>query len=76
MTSASLIHETGHLKPVLWDNPEGWGGERGGRGAQVGDTCAPVFITALFRIARTWKQPRCPLADKWIRKVWYIYTME
>ena len=40
------------------------------------DTCAPVFITALFRIARTWKQPRCPLADKWIRKVWYIYTME
>ena len=42
MTSASLIHETGHLKPVLWENPEGWGGERGGRGAQVGDTCAPM----------------------------------
>ena len=32
------------------------------------DTCAPVFITALFRIARTWKQPRCLLADEWIRK--------
>ena len=36
----------------------------------------PVFITALFTIARTWKQPRCPLADEWIRKLWYIYTME
>ena len=38
------------------------------------DTCAPMFITALFFIARTWKQPRCPSADKWIRKLWY--TME
>ena len=36
----------------------------------------PVFITALFIIARTWKQPRFPLADEWIRKLWYIYTME
>ena len=35
-----------------------------------------MFITALFIIARTWKQPRCPSADEWIRKVWYIYTME
>ena len=35
-----------------------------------------MFITALFIIARTWKQPRCPSADKWIRKQWYIYTME
>ena len=35
-----------------------------------------MFITALFIIARTWKQPRCPLADEWIRKLWYIYTME
>ena len=35
-----------------------------------------MFITALFIIARTWKQPRCPSADKWIRKLWYIYTME
>ena len=39
------------------------------------DTCTPVFITALFIIARTWKQPRCPSADEWIRKLWYIYTM-
>ena len=35
-----------------------------------------MLIAALFTIARTWKQPRCPLADEWIRKLWYIYTME
>ena len=40
------------------------------------DTCTPVFITTLFIIARTWKQPRFPLADEWRRKLWYIYTME
>ena len=39
------------------------------------DTCAPMFI-ALFTIARTWKQPRCPSADQWIRMLWYICTME
>ena len=38
--------------------------------------CTPVFIAALFIIARTWKQPRCPLADEWIRKLWYINTIE
>ena len=35
-----------------------------------------MFITALFTTARTWKQPRCPSTDEWIRKLWYIYTME
>ena len=40
------------------------------------DTCGPMFIAVLFIIARTWKQPRCPSADKWIRKLWYIYTMK
>ena len=40
------------------------------------DMWTPMFITALFIIARTWKQPRCPLADEWIRKLLYIYTME
>ena len=39
------------------------------------DTCTPMFITALFTIAWTWKPPRCPSADEWIRKLWYIYTM-
>ena len=40
------------------------------------DTCTPMFTAAQFTIARTWKQPRCPSADEWIRKLWYIYTME
>ena len=40
------------------------------------DVCTPMFITPLFTIARTWKQPRCLLADAWIRKLWYIYTLE
>ena len=40
------------------------------------DTCTPMFMAALFTVARTWKQPRCPLADEWIRKLWYMYTME
>ena len=40
------------------------------------DMWTPMFITALFIIARTWKQPRCPSADEWISKLWYIYTME
>ena len=40
------------------------------------DTCIPMFTAALFTIARTWKQPRCPLKDEWISMLWYIYTME
>ena len=40
------------------------------------DTCTPMFIAALFIIARTWEQPRCPSANEWIRKLLHIYTME
>ena len=40
------------------------------------DTCISVFIAALFIIAKTWKQPRCSLAEEQIKKIWYIYTME
>ena len=40
------------------------------------DTCIPLFTAALFTIARTWKQPRCPWTDEWIKKLWYIYTMK
>ena len=40
------------------------------------DTSIPLFIAALFTIARTWKQSRCPSTDEWIKKLWYIYTME
>ena len=35
-----------------------------------------MFIAALFTIAKTWKQPKCPRTDEWIKKMWYIYTME
>ena len=54
--------------PLLGINTEETRSER--------DKCTPMFITALFIIAKTWKQPRCPSADAWIRKLWYIYTME
>ena len=40
------------------------------------DTCTPMFIAALFTIARSWKQPKCPSTDEWIKTMWYIYTME
>ena len=38
------------------------------------DTCTPTFIAALFTIAKTWRQPKCPSTDEWIKKMWYIYT--
>ena len=38
--------------------------------------CTPTFIAALFTTDKTWKQPKCPSADKWIEKIWYIYTLE
>ena len=40
------------------------------------DTCTPMFIAALFTIAKTWKQPKCPSTEEWIQKMWYIYAME
>ena len=40
------------------------------------DTCTPLFTAALFTIARSWKQPKCPSTEEWIKKMWYIYTME
>ena len=39
-------------------------------------SCTTVFIAALFTIARTWEQPKCPSTDEWIKKMWHIYTME
>ena len=39
------------------------------------ETCTPIFTAALFTIARTWKQPKCPSTDEWIKKMWYIHTM-
>ena len=40
------------------------------------DTCTPMFIAALFTRSKIWKQPKCPSTDNWIKKFWYIYTME
>ena len=40
------------------------------------DTCTPMFIATIFTIAKTWKQPKCPVTDEWIKKMWYINTME
>ena len=40
------------------------------------DSCTSLFIAALFTVARTWKQPRCPSTDEWIKKLWYRYTVE
>ena len=40
------------------------------------DTCTPMFIAALFTIARSWKQPKCSSTEEWIKKMWYIYTKE
>ena len=40
------------------------------------DTCTLMFIAVLFTIAKTWKQPKCPLTEEWIKKMWYIYTMD
>ena len=62
------LHSICHMIPLLGIHTEEKRSER--------DTCTPMFITVLFIIARTWKQPRCPSADKGIRKLWYIYTME
>jgi hypothetical protein len=39
-------------------------------------TCTPMFIASVFTIAKLWKQPRCLTTDEWIKKMWYIYTME
>ena len=58
----------GPVVPLLGTYPEETKTEK--------DTCIPLFIAALFTIARTWKQPRCPSTDEWIKKLWYIYTME
>ena len=57
-----------HLIPLLGIYPEKTTTRR--------DTCTPMFIAALFTIAKTWKQPKCPLTEEQIQKMWYIYTME
>uniref|UniRef100_A0A8D0R8Q8 DUF1725 domain-containing protein n=1 Tax=Sus scrofa TaxID=9823 RepID=A0A8D0R8Q8_PIG len=40
------------------------------------DTCTPMFTAVLYTVAKTWKHPKCPSPEDWIKKMWYIYTME
>ena len=47
-----------------------------GKNHNLKDTCTPVFIAALFIIAKTWKQPKCPLTEERMKEIWYIHTME
>ena len=72
--SAQIPLKTGNRTALRPSNPTAGHTHRGNWIER--DTCTPVFIAALFIIARTWKQPRCPSADEWIRKLWYIYAME
>ena len=40
------------------------------------DTCTPMFMAALYAIAKRWKQPKCPLTQEWLKKMWYIYAIK
>ena len=72
--SVDIPLKTDNRTPIQPSNPISghtrWGNQNWKR------LCTPMFIAALFTIARTWKQPRCPSADEWIRKLRYTYTME
>jgi hypothetical protein len=56
--------------PILGIYPKEW---KSGYNKGI---CTPILITALFTIAKLWKQLRCPITDEWIKKMWYLYTME
>ena len=69
-----IPQKTGNRTAIWPCNPTAGHTDQGNRTER--DTCTPMFTAALFIIARTWKQPRGPSADEWIRKLWYICTME
>ena len=71
--SVEISLKTGNRTAIWPSNPTSGHTHWGTRSER--DTCTPMFIAALFIIARTLKQLRCPSADEWIRKLWYIYTM-
>ena len=64
-----------HPEPVL-RNGRDHSSERPAYHTHTKKSCTKMFIAALFTIARTWKQPKCPSTDEWIEKMWHIYTME
>ena len=66
---AGINSSTSRSKPLLGMYPED-------ASTCDKDTCSTMFIAALFIIARSWKEPRCPSTAEWIQKIWYIYTME
>ena len=63
-------------RSVVSDSPQPHGQQHPEKTTVLKDTCTLVFAAALFTIARTWNQPRCPLTDEEIKKLWCIYTME
>ena len=65
------IHFISWLEPTWF-----WTGIKMSGTTLLKNTCSPMFTATLFMIARTWKKPRCPSTDEWIKKLWYIYTME
>ena len=66
-----------HLTPLEWASSENLQTTNAGEGVEKREpSCTPMFIAALFTIARSWKQPKCPSTDKWIKKLWYVYTKE
>ena len=69
-----IPQKTGNRTAIWPCNPTAGHTDQGNRTER--DTCTPMFTAALFTTAKTWKQPRCPSADEWIRKLWYIHTME
>ena len=69
-----FLKTTGNRTPIQHSNPTA--GHTHEETRIERDTCIPMFIAALFTIAKTWKQPRCPSADEWIRKLCYRCTVE
>ena len=65
------IHFISWLEPTWF-----WTGIKKSGTTLLKNTCSPMFPATLFMISRTWKKPRCPSTDEWIKKLWYIYAME
>jgi hypothetical protein len=63
-------------QPSEVEGPHGLVNEKGSDTGYSRGTCTPMFIAALFTIAKLWQQPRYPTTDEWIKKMWYLYTME
>ena len=70
---------TAPIRPLAWELPYAVGmalEKKKQDKTNKKEICTPMFIAALLTIAKTWKQPKYPLTDEWIRKMWYTYTME